>query len=228
MSPRSPLHSKSPKSTFGPPGPGRAAAVRRAEAVVRLPLLGVGEDVVRRLHLLEALLGGLVALVRVRVVLARELPVRLLDLVGRGALLDAERVVERLRHRLRAPRACRRRRGDDDPGGPHDALAELVALLHDVDHRALLGLGRLGEQRLVHVRVELPVRLDRRRRRDARAAPRASGGRGARLPRAAPPRAARPPTSARSRSSRIGISSAISRSFASWTYSCRSRAARFL
>ena len=53
------------------------------------------------------------------------------------------------------------RRGDDDPGGPNDAVAELVALLDDVDHRALLGLGRLRQQRLVDVRVELPVRLDR-------------------------------------------------------------------
>src|SRR6185503_15001681 len=92
--------------------PRRAAAVRRAEAVVCLPLLGVREDVVRGLHLLEALLGALVPLVRVRVELARELAVRLLDLVGRRALLDAERVVERLRHRPRAPPApaARRRR----------------------------------------------------------------------------------------------------------------------
>src|SRR4029078_3719320 len=77
--------------------PRRAAGVRRAAAVVCLPLLGVREDVVRGLHLLEALLGALVPLVRVRVELARELAVRLLDLVGRRALFDAERVVERLR-----------------------------------------------------------------------------------------------------------------------------------
>src|SRR5262249_15291023 len=85
------------------PRTGSAAAVRRAEAVVGLPLFGVGQDVVRRLHLLEALLGGLVALVGVRVVLARELPVGLLDLVRRGALVHTERVVRRLRHRPPAP-----------------------------------------------------------------------------------------------------------------------------
>ena len=93
MSPRSTCQSTLPKLTSPPPGPG-AAAVRRAEAVVVLPLLLVGEDVVRGLHLLEALLRGLVAGVRVGVVLARELAVRLLDLVLRSALLDAERVVQ--------------------------------------------------------------------------------------------------------------------------------------
>ena len=69
----------------------RAAGARRrprrcrAERSYCLALLLVGEDVVRSLHLLEALLRGLVAGVRVGVVLARELAVRLLDLVLRGA-----------------------------------------------------------------------------------------------------------------------------------------------
>ncbi len=67
------------------------AAVRRAEGVVLLALLRVGQHVVRVLHLLEALLGVLVARVRVGVVLARELPVRLLDLVLRGVLRNPER-----------------------------------------------------------------------------------------------------------------------------------------
>src|SRR5204863_3300838 len=76
-------------------GAAAAASVRRAVAVVLLPLLLVGEDVVRRLHLLEALLRGLVAGIRVGMVLACELPVRLLDFVLRGVLLHSERVVKR-------------------------------------------------------------------------------------------------------------------------------------
>src|SRR4029450_7993164 len=80
----------------GEPAPGLEARppVGRAPGVVLLALLRVGENVVRRLDLLEALLGILVAGVRVRVVLARELPVRLLDLVLRRALGDAQDLVE--------------------------------------------------------------------------------------------------------------------------------------
>src|SRR5262249_17884766 len=54
-------------------GPAGDAAVRRAPGVVLLALLGVGEDVVGALDLLEVLLRSLVAGVLVRVVLAREL-----------------------------------------------------------------------------------------------------------------------------------------------------------
>src|SRR5207237_4001200 len=73
-------------------------SVRGAEAVVLLPLLRVGEDVVGGLHLLELLLGRSVARVLVRVVLPRELAVRLADLVLRRALLQAEGVVQRRSH----------------------------------------------------------------------------------------------------------------------------------
>ena len=79
-----------------PPAPGRnepGSKPEDAALVVLLALLGVGQDRVRLLHLLEALLGLLVARVLVRVVLARELAVGLLDLVGRGLLVDAERPV---------------------------------------------------------------------------------------------------------------------------------------
>src|SRR5690606_30564576 len=64
------------------PGAGTepAAAEQRAGLVVLLALLGVTEDVVRLGDLLEALLRLGVALVGVRVELAGELPVRLLDL----------------------------------------------------------------------------------------------------------------------------------------------------
>ena len=61
--------------------PELGTAARRAPGVVLLPLLGVGEDVVGGLHLLEHLLGLGVARVLVRVVLPRELAVGLLDLV---------------------------------------------------------------------------------------------------------------------------------------------------
>ena len=49
-------------------GTGKATAVRRPERVVRLPLLLIGEDVVRRLDFLEPLLGLGVVGVPVRVV----------------------------------------------------------------------------------------------------------------------------------------------------------------
>ena len=64
-----------------------------------LALLGVGQDRVGLLDLLEALLGVLVAVVRVRVVLARQLAVGLLDLLVGGLLVDAERLVRVLHRR---------------------------------------------------------------------------------------------------------------------------------
>ncbi|MNL11727.1 hypothetical protein D3C87_1325730 [compost metagenome] len=76
-------------------GPARAEAPLRggvAELVVALALLGIREDLVGLGELLEALLGpGL--LVDVRVVLARQLAVALLQLVVRGALGNAEDLV---------------------------------------------------------------------------------------------------------------------------------------
>ncbi len=76
-----------------------AARAGLAERVVRLPLLGVREDVVGALHLLEALLGAVVAGVPVRVVLARELAIRLLDVVVGRVLRDAEHLVGVTCHR---------------------------------------------------------------------------------------------------------------------------------
>src|SRR2546429_9754097 len=60
-----------------------AAPVRRAEGVVLLALLRIGEQVVGALNFLEPLLGGGVTRIPVRVVLARELSVGLLDLLRR-------------------------------------------------------------------------------------------------------------------------------------------------
>ena len=97
MSPKPPMSPTSSKRTFWKPPapaagpaaaePARAGAGRHhlADLVVLLALLGVAEHVVRGGDLLEALLGVLVAGVRVGVVLLRELPVRARDvLLGRA------------------------------------------------------------------------------------------------------------------------------------------------
>jgi hypothetical protein len=84
-----------------------AAAEEAAARVVRLALLGIGQDRVGRLDLLEALLRSLVALVRVRVVLPGELAVGLLDLLVGGLLVDAERPVW-IRHRRHQPETTTR------------------------------------------------------------------------------------------------------------------------
>src|SRR6266540_2001662 len=60
------------------------------EGVVALPLLRVAEHAVGLGDLLEALLSVRVAGVEVRVVLARQLAVGALDLLGRGIAADAE------------------------------------------------------------------------------------------------------------------------------------------
>ena len=83
-----------------------AACAVRTERVVLLALLRVLQHVVRRLDLLEARLRALVARVAIRVMLARELAVRLLDLFLRRRLRDAERFVER-RHSAIVTRAGR-------------------------------------------------------------------------------------------------------------------------
>ena len=94
--------SKPPKSMpgCGPcaarrPGAGAGEAVLRIEAelVVHLALLGVAQDVVGFLNVLEALLGGLVPGIQIGMILARELPVRLADLVRGGLARNAQRFV---------------------------------------------------------------------------------------------------------------------------------------
>src|ERR1022692_1378718 len=74
--------------------PDAAAAEQGPGVVVLLAPLLVRQHVVRLGDLLEALLGRRVALVGIGVVLAGELAVRLLDLVGRRVLGDAEDLVE--------------------------------------------------------------------------------------------------------------------------------------
>ncbi len=60
---------------------GGAAEAGVAEAVVHVPLVGVGEDRVRLGRFLELVFGGLVAGIAVRMVLQRQLAVRALDLL---------------------------------------------------------------------------------------------------------------------------------------------------
>src|SRR5262249_28458166 len=62
----------------------------RAQLVVLLALLGIAEDLVGFVQLLEARLRRRVAWIDVGVVLARELPVRLFDLLLGGGLRHAE------------------------------------------------------------------------------------------------------------------------------------------
>src|SRR5262249_11816119 len=64
----------------------------RAEAVVTLPLLGVGQHLVRLADLLEALLGVAVG-VHVRVVLARQLAVSAADRVLVRVARDVQQLV---------------------------------------------------------------------------------------------------------------------------------------
>src|SRR5262249_27056436 len=91
-----------------------AAAGRRPrrgpEAVVVRTLVGIREDGVRLVDLLEFLLGVLVALVLVRVVLHGQGAERLLDLGLARLLRDAEDLVVVASHLRRRPRRARRRR----------------------------------------------------------------------------------------------------------------------
>src|ERR1019366_9238828 len=90
--------------------PPRAAAEERAGVVILLAPLLVGQHVVRLGDLLEALLGFRVALVGIRVVLAGQLAIRLLDLIGARVLGDGEAlVVVLLEEVLGAQRASSRR-----------------------------------------------------------------------------------------------------------------------
>src|SRR5438552_13599363 len=62
--------------------------------IVHLAFLRVAQNVVRFLQLLETILGGLVARIEVRVILARKAPVRLPDVVCRRLPVDLEGLVK--------------------------------------------------------------------------------------------------------------------------------------
>src|SRR5262249_3820182 len=91
-----------------------AGRERAAAAVVLLALLGIAEHVVRLGDLLEAGLRLLIVRIAVRVVLARELAVGLLDFLGSGLLVNPERlvVVGTARHLTPSP-TRQRPRGPD-------------------------------------------------------------------------------------------------------------------
>src|SRR5262249_35106148 len=167
-----------------------AAAVRGAEGVVLLTLLGIREQVVRALDFLETLLGRRVAGVPVRVVLACELAVGLLDLLGARVLRDAEDLVWITglgRHRL--PSQLQRSRERDAtrgrPGGsPSGALRAPFLRTGQAPAARASPRGHAGRTcRSSRSRRGLP----------ARARTRAGGAPAARRPRALPPGAPRPP-----------------------------------
>src|SRR5262249_51646977 len=111
-----------------------AGPEQRPGLVVLLPGLLVGQDVVRLGDLLEALLGRAVALVRVRVVRARQLAVRLLDVGGRRVLGDAQDLVEvLLQVVLRRQRLLLVRLGHTHSRRAHHATGVRVAGLVDGD-----------------------------------------------------------------------------------------------
>ncbi len=64
-----------------------------AVLIVNLPLLGVAQDIVGFLDLLELLLGGFVAGIQIRVILSGQFAVSLSDLIVLGSLGDAQKLV---------------------------------------------------------------------------------------------------------------------------------------
>ena len=64
-----------------------------ADLVVHLAFLGIAQDVISFLHVLETLLGGFVVGVEVGMIFARKFPVRLFDFVLVGVFCDAQRFV---------------------------------------------------------------------------------------------------------------------------------------
>src|SRR5215470_19387891 len=74
-------------------------------AIEARALVRIGEEIVGRRHLLELLLGLLVAGVEVGMQLLRQLPIGLANVVGRGGLLDAQRLVGIFQAVLLASRA---------------------------------------------------------------------------------------------------------------------------
>src|SRR5205085_117158 len=118
------------------------------DRVVPLSLLGIAEDFVSLVDLFEALLRVRL-LVDVRVVLACELSVGLLDVLGRGAFRNAKRLVVVLvfdRHPFRPRKLVRRRarrcdartcrldlRGRHVRSGQQRRLEHLVDRLHELD-----------------------------------------------------------------------------------------------
>jgi len=85
-------------------GPRSLAVGVEAELVVRLPLLRIRQDVIRFLDLLEFFLGGFISGIQVGVILARQFPVGLANVLLRGFARNSQKLVEVLlagrRHKL--------------------------------------------------------------------------------------------------------------------------------
>src|ERR1017187_2550089 len=74
-------------------GPGESALGIETVLVVHLALLGVAENVVSFLHLLETIFGGLVPRIQIRVVFARQFAIGLADVIRGGFARYAQRFV---------------------------------------------------------------------------------------------------------------------------------------
>src|SRR4051794_3485973 len=140
MSPRSPLQSKSPKSTLPPPGPGWPRPLVEPNRSYAFRFSGSERTSYAVCTCLKRSSAPLspwfvsgwnwrASLRYAFLISSDEAPFFTPSVswsdsgIARGFLL-------------------RRRRGDHDPGGPDDTLAELVALLDDVEHGTLFRLGR--------------------------------------------------------------------------------------
>src|SRR5271157_20551 len=111
-------------------GPGESALGIKTVLVVHLALLGVAENVVGFLHILETILGGFVPRIQIRVVFAREFAICLADLIRRGFARYAQRFVVVVLGRR--GHAC-----------PCALLLILIVHVHEfrVDHVVLAALG---------------------------------------------------------------------------------------
>jgi hypothetical protein len=91
-----------------PAGSHAALEGGRSVAVIGRALVGILQDVVGVIDVLELLLGVLVAVIAIRVMLHGELPERLLDVIGARRSADSEQLVIVLRHAPYAAPTCRR------------------------------------------------------------------------------------------------------------------------
>src|SRR5581483_4725446 len=141
----------------GEPG-AEARGGHLAHLVVLLALVLVADDVVRGRDLLEALLRGLVAGVRVRVIALRELAIGLLDLGLRGVLGHAQDLVVVLLEPLAPDVAVHGDPlalvGDAHPGRPDHPAAQGVSLTEHVGDDWLSVARARAHQRLVQLRIE--------------------------------------------------------------------------
>ena len=216
MSPKS-TPPKPPPAPPPPNGPPPAAGRRRSRRTCRprrTPCASRGRRGCRRRPETSLNFSSAVGVVRVavRVVLARQLAVRLLDLLVGRLLRDAQHLVELVSQ-------SRLLLAHHDAGRPDQLLAEPVALLHHLDDRpgSAPSTGsvesascRFGSNfSPVGSTASIPLRAQRLpQARGRRAAPRAASPSSE-----SPSGSSPPPASARSRSSSTGTTSRASSAF---------------